>query len=272
MNILPNQPTQQPPSDGEHQFHFPQLSNEHNRLIRFTFDYTGTCESDTARLETIINLFGDNMYLFREVSDSGKIHYHGCINLIGRRLTNRSYQNQLKKICDGCNFAFVTFKQPSTYHRREANKQLNITIQDFAFIYDSKDSHCMGVCSGIWEGLPYGLYEKLNVYYAATYKHNKSTQKVPFLTQLTRDYKLSESYNNYGSNKMQQRMLYGQERTDIFDSILRYVWDYVSSYNKVNDVKKFDKNLLTSFSWTIYNCYYESKTPDFNSLNPFSNT
>lgn len=270
MSILPNnQPTQQSPGDGGHQFHFQQLSDEHNRLIRFTFDYA---ENDSARLEAIYNLFGDNMYLFREISDSGKIHYHGCINLIGRRLTNRSYQNQLKKTCEGCNFAFVTFKQASTYHRREANKKLNITIQDFAFIYDSKDGNPVGAPTGIWSDIKFrGLYEKLNVYYAATYKHNKSTQKVPFLTQLTRDYKLSESYNNFCSNNMHQRMLYGQERTDIFDSILRYVWEYVSSYNKVNDVKKFDKHLLTSFSWTIYNCYYEAKTPDFDSLNPFSN-
>lgn len=269
MNILSNQPSQQTPGNGEPIFHFPQLSDEHNRLIRFTFDYA---ENDTARCEAIYNQFGDDMYLFREVSDSGKIHYHGCINLKGRRLTNRSYQNQLKKICDECNFAFVTFKQPSTYHRQQTNKQLNITIQDFAYIYDSKDHNPVGAPTGIWSDIQFcGLYEKLNVYYAATYKHNKSTQKVPFLTQLTRDYKISESYNNYCSNKMQQRMLYGQERADIFDSIMRYVWNYNSSYNKVNDVKKFDKHLLISFSWTIYNCYYDSKELDFESLNPFSN-
>lgn len=254
-------------------FHNEKLDSERIRLVRFTFDHVEYNDNVDIKiddlLETLVNLFGYDMYLYQETSLSDKVHFHGCINLEGKPKTNRAYINQLKKLCERCNYANVAFKQPNTYHRQQVNKELGITIQDFAYIYDSKDGLTIHK-SGLWEDAPTGLYQLLEENYKARYKHNKSKAKVPYLTQLTRDYKLSESYNNYCSKSMQSRMIYGQERSDIFDSILRYVWDYSSSYNKVNDVKKLDTQILTSFAFTIYNCYYESKGIDFERLNPFT--
>lgn len=251
-------------------YHFNKVNSERLRLVRFTFDALPSRKSTKVLLDTLIELYGNDMYLFEETSsEMDKLHYHCCINLQGRKTGNRCHLNKIKELL-GPTCHSVSFKLADTYHRREVNKAQGITRQDFAYIYDSKDGKSI-IQSGIWEGLPTKLYEPLNALYAATYKENKS-KKVPYLTQLVRDYKLSESYTNYHEPSMQTRMIYGTERRDIFESIMRFVWNYSATYNNSSDCKKFDLNLLKSFSWTIYNCYYESKGCDFDALNPFSHT
>ena len=246
-------------------YHFAAVNAERTRFVRFTFD-----EVPQEILDNLVELYGSDMYLFRELStETHKLHYHGCINLEGKKTTNRNHINKLKKLI-GPTFHILSFKLADTYHRRKVNEANGITRQDFAFIYDSKDGDAV-IQTGTWAGLPLKLYEQLNVLYTNTYKAN-SAKKVPYMTQLVRDYKLSESYSNYCTPDMRKRMLYGSERADIFDSILRYVWEYCSSYNQENDVKKIDRNILTSFAWTIYNCYYCSNGCDFDSLNPFTST
>ena len=246
-------------------YHFASVNSERLRLVRFTFD-----EVQQEILDNLVELYGSDMYLFKEIaSETSKIHYHGCVNLQDKKTTNRNHINKLKLLI-GPTFHILSFKLADTYHRRKVNEAQGITREDFAFIYDSKDGAAV-IQTGIWSGLPLHLYEQLNVLYSTTYKAHKS-KKVPFMTQVVRDYKLSESYSNYFTPNMRTRMLYGSERADIFNSILEYIWNYCSSYNNENDVKKIDRNILTSFAWTIYNCYYCSKGCDFDSLNPFSNT